>query len=273
MASRVTALPVLGLVSGAVNRRPTAGELAGYLACQRLAERGVREVAALMCEGWTEQHAAGLLDTWLKDHGVKSFFHKSFVWFGDRTRFRGVRGYGGYMPSRRVLRPGEVFILDVAPILHGHIADVGYTTALGSNAELARAQAFLAELRAELPGLFAGGNAGADVWQAMRARIGAAGYEPIHEKYPFGVLGHRVHRVKAEEPRAHLYNFGWQSYWEFLSRGLFGQLLNDSFTGDLLGLWAIEPHVGAAEFGAKFEEILVVDEDGARWLESERPGA
>jgi hypothetical protein len=33
------------------------------------------------------------------------------------------------------------------------------------------------------------------------------------------------------------------------------------------GLWAFEPHLGCAEFGAKFEEILVIDDDGVRWLD------
>ena len=31
----------------------------------------------------------------------------------------------------RVLRAGEVFILDVAPIFDGYICDIGYTAALG----------------------------------------------------------------------------------------------------------------------------------------------
>jgi hypothetical protein len=29
----------------------------------------------------------------------------------------------------------------------------------------------------------------------------------------------------------------------------------------------VEPHVGLEGFGAKFEELLLVDEGGARWLE------
>jgi hypothetical protein len=81
-----------------------------------------------------------------------------------------------------------------------------------------------------------------------------------------------VHRVKSEAALPALVNFGWQSYWEFLSRGLFGQLLNGNFAGDLTGLWAIEPHLGTTgpcAFGAKFEEILVVEGGKAHWLATE----
>jgi hypothetical protein len=63
-----------------------------------------------------------------------------------------------------------------------------------------------------------------------------------------------------------LLNFGWQSYWEFLSRGLFGQLLNAHYEGKLEGLWAIEPHIGGPGFGAKFEQLLWVQDGKAEWL-------
>ena len=97
--------------------------------------------------------------------------------------------------------------------------------------------------------------------------LSACGYENCYRLYPFSVLGHRVHRVRSEAAAmAQLLNFGWQSYWEFLARGLFGQLLNGDFRGDLTGLWAVEPHVGGADFGAKFEEILRVENGHASWL-------
>jgi hypothetical protein len=43
--------------------------------------------------------------------------------------------------------------------------------------------------------------------------------------------------------------------------------------GSKLGVWAIEPHLGAEGFGAKFEEILVVTPEGARWLDDQVPHA
>ena len=266
-ASRVHALPGLGLLSPSANRKTEEADLAGFLACQQLAERGSREIALLLREGWTEHQAADLLNTWLQDHGVRGFFHKAFVWFGERTRYRNVKTYWDYLPSDRVLRPGEVFILDVAPIFDGYIADIGYTAALGVNPDVQKGLNFLENLRSLIPGMFAAAGAkGGAIWDAIDAQIRSAGYDDIHAQYPFAVLGHRVHRVRIKAPEVAFINFGIQSYWEFLSRGLFGQLLNTNYHGSLTGLWAIEPHIGTPQFGAKFEEILVVDEDGARWL-------
>src|SRR5262249_60087328 len=38
------------------------------------------------------------------------------------------------------------------------------------------------------------------------------------------------------------------------------------------GLWAIEPHLGGTGFGAKFEELLVVEPGGrAFWLDDDLP--
>lgn len=267
LASQVAALPLLNKVSPTAARVPSAEELRGYLRAQTLAEAGAREIAGLLQEGWTERQAADLLNTYLRDHGVAGFFHYAFVWFGDRTRFAGVKTYGNYGPTDRVLRPGEIYILDVAPIVDGYIADIGYTSSLGENKDLAKAQATLAELRAWIPTLFREGMSGGDIWRHVDGRIVGAGYDNIHAQYPFSVLGHRVHHVQRHRRvPARLLNFGWESYWAFLSRGLFGQLLNGEFSGDLTGLWAVEPHLGGDGFGAKFEEMLLVDKHGARWL-------
>ncbi len=267
-ASRVTSVPGLNIVSPSAASIPSGADLAGFLESQKLAKRGAREIAALLQEGWTETQTAKLLNTWLNDHGVQSWFHKAFVWFGERTRFDGVKSYWDYLPSKRVVRPGEVFILDVAPIVDGYICDIGYTSSLGSNPELDKAKEFMAKLRAEIPRLFETHAKGSSVWDGVNQIINDSGWENIHAKYPFSVLGHRVHRVKATWTETSFINFGWQSYWSFLSRGLFGQLLNENHVGAIDGLWAVEPHIGNAAFGAKFEELLLVDGGRAQWLES-----
>ena len=269
MASKIASIPGLNIVSRAANRVPREQDLVGYLASQQLAKRAVAEVAAQIQEGWSERQAADLLNTCLRDYGVRSFFHQAFVWYGERTRFRGFKTYFDYLASGRVVRPGDVYILDVAPIVDGYICDIGYTSSLGENIEFAKAEQFLARLKDEIPLLFSQARSGADVWNALDDLFHEAGYDNIHAKYPFSVLGHRVHRVRSETVLPSIINFGWQSYWEFLSRGLFGQLLNQDFHGDLTGLWAIEPHIGTAQFGAKFEEILVVENGSARWLEEQ----
>src|SRR5262245_49264420 len=100
-------LPFLSLVSPSEAREATEETVAGYRAAQDLARRAAREVESHMKEGWTEIQAADMLGTYLRDHGVKRFFHHPFAWFGERTRFRGIRSYGAFRPSRRRLQPNE----------------------------------------------------------------------------------------------------------------------------------------------------------------------
>jgi len=276
LVSKLEGLPLLRKISPSHQDVPTAETKQGFLECQRLAENGAHEVASLIREGWTEKRAAEMLETFLRDSGVKVFFHHSYAWFGERTRFDGVRKYREYMPSDRAIREGEIFILDVAPILNGFTADIGFTSCLGENLEWKKAQSFLQTLREEIPALFSEGSPGSAAWDAIDQKIEKAGFENIHKKYPFSVLGHRVHQNISERFDMKYLNFGWQSYWSIASRGIFGQLLNRHHQGDLTGLWAIEPHIGTLHsdgrnrFGAKFEEILVVEPTRAYWLESER---
>ena len=256
--SKIDALPVLSRLSPSAVRAHSTDDLSGYAASQSLSLQCAQEVAKLIQPGWTEIEAARAMEIWLRDHGVKSFFHKPFVWWGNRTRFDGVKTYWDYQPTARRLLEGEVFILDVAPIVGGYICDIGFSGVIGENKDFDKGRDFLvSELRD-----------GQSVWRAIDQKIKLAGYENIHAKYPFGVLGHRVHKAKTLVDLSFLH-FGWQSYWEFTSRGLFGQLLDSSHVGRMEGVWAIEPHIGGSSFGMKFEEILVVDSEGARWLQAD----
>ena len=189
--------------------------------------------------GWTEEKTAALMETWLRDHGVKSFFHKPFVWWGDRTRFVNVKNYWDYLPSKRALCENDVFILDVAPIVDGFVSDIGFSGVMGLNPDYDRGLAFLAKLREEIPRLAENCGQGRFLWQTLDRIIKEENWDNIHATYPFGVLGHRLHRNQ-NTVEATFIHFGWQSYWELMSRGLFGQLLNKDFSGDMDGVWAIE---------------------------------
>lgn len=240
-----------------------------FLESQRLAFRAVREVARHLREGWTEIQAAKLIDTYLADHGVHSSFHHGFAWFGERSGFEGMKAYRDFMPSRRVLLPGDAYILDVAPIYQGFVADIGYTGSLGENPSLEKALLFLKNLREEIPPLFESGMRGGEIWKLLDQKITAAGYTNAYKKYPFSVLGHKVYRASEAGPLIKVLRFGWQSFWSIASRGIFSQLLREDSKATKLGFWAIEPHLSAGKFGAKFEEILVVTPTECRWLERE----
>jgi len=271
----------------------SSSDLQGFTNIQRLAYKAVTEVASLIQEGWTEQQAADLVGQYLRDSGVKAFFHEPYAWFGDRTRFDGIRRkhYGDFNPTYRRLKSDDVVILDVAPILDGYTGDIGYTFSLQKNPELEEAKKFLLKLRKFIPAYFdlvifpsplrgegvrrAGEgdmNSGRDIWRKIEDDIQDAGYDNIHKIYPFHVLGHRLRRVPfSGSALATPLRFSLHSFYSILSHGMFPELLGPDHRGSLKGLWAIEPHIGGKNFGAKFEEILIIDEKGARWLDNEVP--
>lgn len=266
----------MGLLPGILYHMPPPpsfqeGELAGLRAAQELAYACAREIAGLMQEGWTERQVARLMDVWLRDHGVLSVFHKSFAWFGERTRFDGMRRWWDFLPTDRPLKAGEPVILDTAPVFRGYPADIGYPCSLGRHERLDQGRLFLKSLRGTVLELFNGGLSGAEVCEAAVRHIRKAGYEPVHHRYPGAVLGHRLHLLRESWRPSLPIPFGWHAVSKLLSRGVVPDLLNEEHQGKLLGGWAIEPHIGGAGFGCKFEEMLVVDERGARWLAGEVP--
>lgn len=269
--------PIKAWLYGRARSEPaTDAECQGMAASQALAYAGAKAIAAELREGWTEAQAARLLDVYLADHGVKSAFHKSFAWFGERSRFDGMRRWLDFLPSGRVLKPGDAVTLDTAPFYRGFPADVGYSFACGPHDELARARRFLSSLREVIRELFASavarpGLSGGDISAAIARRIVGAGYDAVHHLYPGGVLGHRLHPAKEGWRPPTFTPFGFAAVARVLAGGYYPELLNEEHRGGLLGAWAIEPHLGGAGFGCKFEEILLVDEKGARWLSPEVP--
>lgn len=250
---------------------------AGFQRAQRLAYASVTHVAGQLRVGMTEIEAAKLLDQYLVAHGAQRYLHRPFAWFGEHARFDGYSGYGDYHPSARRLAAGETAILDVSPMLDGYIGDVGYACALGANPELSRAMAFMRDLRARIPALFVSDMTPKAIWAEVDRLIAEAGFDNVHAKYPFCVLGHRVYRVKVKPgrgiriPGGHMGWFSFQANMAFLNHGIFSQLLTPEHMGSKLGLWAIEPHIGWQGNGAKFEEILVVEPNRAYWLSDDVP--
>jgi methionine aminopeptidase len=237
----------------------------GFLAAQELALSGAQYIGSLIQPGWSEKQTASLFESYLRDYGVKAFFHRPFVWFGKRTLFAGIQTYKDFMPTNLKVNEGDSIILDAAPIYRGYASDIGYTMSLGENKEVDEAKAFLEELKIEIPELFKS-HTGAEIWKAVDQRIKTAGYQNCHKLYPFGVLGHRLYKLSSRFPEVQILRFGWQSIAGLAQHGIFSELLAEFSNSDLNGLWAIEPHIGKGQVGAKFEEILVVTPEKTVWL-------
>lgn len=248
-----------------------------FRAAQRLAYDCVEHVASRLTAGTTERAACAQMRAWLAERGVTEFLHTPFAWFGDRAAFAGFRTPLAFFPTRRRLAAGMAYILDVAPVVDGCTGDVGYTGWLGENAIASRLMRDLEQHRALILEQVTQRSLG-DVYDAVIGLARKQGYEIRHRKYPFGVLGHRVERIpEGGRFRATtIAGFGARSLAALARVARSGALplWNGSIAAHRPlphGRWAVEPHLAFRGVGAKFEEILVVDAAGARWLDDDLP--
>ncbi|MDH5670530.1 MAG: M24 family metallopeptidase [Myxococcales bacterium] len=258
-------------------------ELERFREVQQLAYQCTEAIEAELREGQTEKEVARMMRRWLGDHGIVEYFHVPFVWFGDRTSFTGFRTPLKFRPSGRRLEPGMPVILDVAPASDGYSCDIGYSCCLGENPTLEKMQDDLEEYRGVIAQMVKQGRTAKEVYAEVDRIIERQGYANRHQAYPLRVLAHKVFRM---EPswlrRVELAGFGVRAL-----RGLgrstraarFGRAQawpywNDHKASDVRidpGLWAVEPHLGLGPIGAKWEELLVVTEDDAYWLDDDLP--
>lgn len=141
--SRFKSVPGLSLISPSSTKSPSQSDLEGFQRAQALSFEAAVTVGQILRPGMTERQAAALIDDFLADHGVKSFFHTSMVWFGERSRFMGFTQKTDALPSRRVLQEGEVIVVDTAPIVNGYCGDIGFAFSLEPNAELIKVRKYL----------------------------------------------------------------------------------------------------------------------------------
>ncbi|MCX5525163.1 M24 family metallopeptidase [Streptomyces bobili] len=265
--------------------RELASDLRGFQRVQRLAYECAQEVSARLEPGVTEREGARMQREWLLARGVRDWFHLPFAWFGDRTAFVGFRVPLQFFPTDRRLEPGMPFILDMAPVFEGFTADIGYSGALGGHPlqELlmddleAHRELILREVRER--------RSLRDIYQDVDRLMVRQGYANRHRAYPFGVIAHKVDRVRERRWSPRLFGFGTQALKGLASDALHGHregwspLWSPYRFSDhppQPGLWAVEPHLGFRGTGAKFEEILVVTDsrdpaESAFWLDDDLP--
>jgi Xaa-Pro aminopeptidase len=258
----------------------TPDDLSRFREVQRLAYACVEAIGARLEPGMTERQAADAMRVWLEARGVDDWFHLPFAWFGDRTAFRGLILPHQFFPTDRRLEVGMAYILDVAPIVDGYVADIGYAASLGENATLRRLQGDLAAHRSLiLEGVKAGRSFRA-VYEDVDQLLAEQGHDNRHRCYPFGVLAHRLERVEGPGAKLAFGGFGVRGLGAMLRSLTVGRMggwsplwgpTSASDHAPAPGLWAVEPHLGAGDVGAKFEELLVVTDSDAYWLDDDVP--
>jgi Xaa-Pro aminopeptidase len=267
-------------------------QLARFREVQQLAYRCAEEVADELHAGVTEKQAAAMLGSRLRQHGVRQFFHQPFAWFGDRTGFAGITQPLHFFPTDRQLELGMAAILDVAPIVDGYAADIGYSFACGDNAELDDLVAALEPFRAAILEHVSRGDTLAEIYRSVEDLLADLGVRNCHRHYPFGVLAHRVyHQPAVPLGQTPLLGFGLAAGAGLLAQSVVSRLpvrlrrvlpalgqgspfCNTGPGSDVPpepGLWAFEPHIARGDVGAKWEELLVIEERRAYWLDDDLP--
>jgi Xaa-Pro aminopeptidase len=268
-------------------------ELSRFREVQALAYRCAMEVADGLQPGVTERAAAQSLGDLLRREGVDGFFHRPFAWFGDRTCFKGFRTPLDFFPGDRKLERGMAAILDVAPVRDGYGADIGYSFSCGPNPELDRLHAELRGFRDLIAEMVSRRETLAEVYRGVEDLLADLGLRNCHRHYPFGVLAHRIFTVpNVSVLTTPVAGFGLGASATLLAQAVVSRLpasiakhmpkvlrqgtpfCNTGPGSDEPpepGLWAFEPHIARGAVGAKWEEMLVVDESGARWLDDDLP--
>lgn len=268
---------------------PSAEHLARVRDVQQLAYRCAETISAELQPGITEREVAQRMKTFLGDHGATDCLHEPFAWFGARTAFRGliaVRQLGGFnpafFPGGTRLEENMPFILDCAPTVGAYTADIGYSACLGQNATLDQLMDDLLPHRQLILDLVRQRKLLSEVSAAVDALCLRQGVEPRHKAYPFSVLAHRVEKLPEHSslPKFSAGRFGVRNVAALLRDGVRGRregysplwsTSKRSAHPPTPGLWAVEPHLGFHDVGAKFEELLVVTETDAYWLDDDLP--
>jgi hypothetical protein len=249
---------------------------------QRISFAILEETAASLSGGETEKEVARILVKSYRAAGADSFFHLPVVLFGERTALPGDWTVGRFFPRSRTLEPGASVILDAAPLFSGYLVDTSYSFCFGDNPEHRAMMQHLATYRECVPAAINRGDSFKTIADGVLDTMKAAGYEPAHTKHPGEVLGHRAVKTPNLPFQLRMQGFDAVSLsWFKLKNGLAtsglgnrSPLWNTHKTSEHPahdGLWLVEPHAGLGPVGAKWEEILVVEDGKARWLDDNPP--
>lgn len=276
----------------------SALDLDRFRQVQRAAFDIARMVEAHLQPGMSEYEVCTLMLAAQAQNEVSQVFHEPYAWFGPRTTLgpdwadevvpTDVAAAGRMPPSSKFspthdpLQDGMAVILDLAPVMHGIPADVSYSCVLGKNATFHQLDAGLALVRNFLLEGIRAGETLLDLYCQLDLLLAQRGWTNCHQNYPDRGMGHFVFPLGRDPERpTPIPGFGTAAAegllaagYEALELGMGYPVWNDSKLCDhppAPGLWAIEPHIGKEGVGIKFEEILVVTEDDAYWLDSDPP--
>lgn len=283
----------------------TQDELHIFKKVQRIAYDAAEYTRQHLEEGMTEKEACKIMRDYLEKRDIRQFFHLPFAWFGKRAAFENfsiplnikthqftkihlpslsepLPHFGReFMPSNTKLEKGMSVILDVAPTIDGHTADIGLAFSFGENEKVDKARQDLLLFRDLILKGAKSQKLMSEIYHDCDLLMQKLGYSNCHSLYPLGVLGHQVGRLPfLKMPKISFLGFHAQAYAFLLQKRLgkirgtnsnAGVWTHDSKVKLSPGIWAVEPHIAVNGIGVKFEELLVVTENDAYWLDDDLP--
>jgi len=260
----------------------TATALTRFRDLQRMSFSILEETAASLTGGETEKEIARTLVKRYRAAGAGSFFHLPVVLFGERTALPGEWTVRHFFPQAKTLEHGDSVILDAAPLFKGYLVDTSYSFCFGDNNDHRVMMQHLAQYRDSVPAAINNRDSFKRIASRVLETMTAAGYQPVHNKHPGEVLGHRAVKTLNLPFQLRLQGFdavslSWFRLKDRLATSGLGRrspLWNTLKTSDHAahdGLWLVEPHAGLGSVGAKWEEILIIEGGKARWLDDEPP--
>lgn len=253
-------------------------ELQNFRRYQRRSYEILENAALSLRVGDTEKSTTRKLRKAFHEAGAHNYFHVPVALFGERSSYPGDFGPFEALATDRILKGDDTVILDAAPIFDGYTVDTSHAFNFGGSDTFEQIDRELPTLRDLIKQWVNEGKTLQKIAWDVDDHIRARGFENCHRKHIGAVLGHIVTKSKTRRLASWSYKgLAIKQVSWFLARSRFGNTTpNWNHTNACKGvvphgLWAVEPHLARDGVGAKFEEILIVDDSGARWLDDDLP--
>lgn len=257
-------------------------DLAHFRELQKRSFSILETMAANLTAGQTEKEVARVLVRAYRDAGATGFFHLPVALFGGRTALPGDWSLGKFFPKSNALASGDSVILDAAPLFDGYLVDTSYSFCFGDNDTHRTMMRDLGTFRSLVCDAVNQGATFKEIADRVLGEFDVMGYEPAHTKHPGAVLGHRAVKTVKLPFKWRINGFdglslSWFGLKDKMATSGFGRrspLWNSSRASAHKphdGLWLVEPHAGKGSVGAKWEDILVIENGKAYWLDDSVP--
>lgn len=263
---------------------------------QREAYRWAAQIEARLQPGKTEKEIAEEVWAAQRAGGYHQVFHEPFVWIGPRTvlgadwapaddvaQAANMGRTSPFFPTDEAIKENTPVIIDIAVVsAHGFPQDLGYSCIVGRNQVYDELLAGLQPMRSFLLQRVRRGETLKRIYEELNVLIADQGWENCHQHYPAHALGHLVPRLPPEPQRAPvIQGFGVAASEALATASLQAHrdhtclpvwnVHPDADFPPTPGIWAVEPHIGKGKIGAKWEELLVVTDTDAYWLDDDLP--